>query len=120
MRQSRVKGKNKKLHQKLTEEFIWLDSKYSHPPYHNRLIKEIFSPALDKKDKIIDIGCGAGGLSRKLAQVVTEGEVVALDITEGYIKKLNQSIERDKSGDYKNLVFKLASAEDLLKCIKGK
>ena len=113
MRQSRVKGKNKKLHQKLTEEFIWLDSKYSHPPYHNRLMKEIFSPVLGRKDRVIDIGCGAGGLSRKLAQVVTEGEVVGIDISEGYIKKLSQSVERDKSGDYKNLVFKLASAEDI-------
>lgn len=113
MRQSRVRSKNKSLWQKLTEEFIWLDSKYTHPPYHNRLIKEIFSPALDKKDRIIDIGCGAGGLSRKLAQVVTEGEVVGTDISEEYIKKLNRSKERDKSGDYKNLVFVLGSAEDI-------
>ena len=106
--------RNKKsLHQKLTEGFIWLDSKYSHPPYHKRLIKEIFSPALDRKDKIIDIGCGAGGLSRKLAQVVSEGEVVGIDISEGYIKKLKRSIERGKSGAYKNLIFKLGSAENI-------
>lgn len=109
-----MRGKNKSLFQKLTEEFIWLDSKYSHPPFHKRLVKEIFSPpALDKKDKIIDIGCGAGGLSRKLAKIVTEGEVVGLDISEGYIKKLKQSIERDRSGNYKNLEFRLASAEDI-------
>ncbi len=106
-------GREKGLYQKLTEEFIWLDSKYSHPPYHKRLIKEVFSPALDKKDRIIDIGCGAGGLSRKLAQIVTEGEVVGLDISEGYIKKSNRSKERDKSGEYKNLVFTHASAEDI-------
>jgi Methylase involved in ubiquinone/menaquinone biosynthesis len=106
-------GKNKSLFQKLTEEFIWLDSKYSHSPYHKRLIKEIFSPALDKEDKIINIGCGAGGLSRKLAQVVNEGKVVGIDISEGYIKKLNRSKERAKLGDYKSLVFVLASAEDI-------
>ncbi len=106
---SGVKG----LYKALFHEFMWLDSKYTHPPYHNRLMKEIFHPALDKKDRIIDIGCGAGGLSRKLAQIVTEGEVVGLDIAEGYIKTLNRSIERDKSGDYKNLVFVLASAEDI-------
>ena len=108
-----MKGKNKSLHQKLTEEFIWLDSKYGHPPYHNRLMKEVFFPALNKKDKIIDIGCGAGGLTRKLARLVTEGEVVGLDISEGYIKKLNQSKDSDKSGDYKNLVFRLGSAENI-------
>jgi ubiquinone/menaquinone biosynthesis C-methylase UbiE len=104
--------KNISLHQKLTEEFVWLDSKYTHPPYHNRLIKEIFSPALDRKDKIIDIGCGAGGLSRKLAWIATEGEAVGIDISEGYIEKLNRSKEKGKSDDYKNLVFVLGSAED--------
>jgi len=108
-----MKSKGKSLYQKWTEEYIWLDSKYTHPPYHNRLIKEIFSPALDRKAKIIDIGCGAGGLSRKLARVATEGEVVGLDISEGYIKKLNQSKERDKSGEHKDLVFVLGSAEDI-------
>ena len=92
---------------------MWLDSKYTHPPYHNRLIKQIFSPALDKEDRIIDIGCGAGGLFRKLARIVTKGEVVGLDISQGYIKKLNQSKDRDKSGNYKNLVFVLGSAEDI-------
>jgi len=76
-------------------------------------VKEVFSSVLNKKDKIIDIGCGAGGLSRKLAQVVTEGEVVGIDISEGYIKKLNRAKERDKSGDYKNLVFVLASVEEI-------
>lgn len=108
-----VAGKNKSLWQRLIEELIWLDSKYGHPPYHNRLMKEVLSPELDKKDRIIDIGCGAGGLSRKLAQIVNEGEVVGLDISEGYIKKLNCSKERDKSGKYKNLAFALASAEDI-------
>ena len=93
----------------MTEEFIWLDSKYGHPPYHNRLIKEIFSPTLDKKDKIIEVGCGAGGLCRKLAQIVTEGEVVGIDISEGYIEKLKQS---DVSAP-KNLVFRLGSAENI-------
>ena len=108
-----MRDKNKSLFQKWTERYIWLDSKYTHPPYHNRLIKEIFSLALDKKDRIIDIGCGAGGLSRKLAQIVIEGEVVGIDISEGYIKKLNQSVERGKSGEYMNLIFKLGSAEDI-------
>jgi len=103
----------KGLHKALFHEFIWLDSRYSHPPYHKRLVKEIFLPTLDRKHKIIEIGCGAGGLSRRLAQIVTEGEVVGLDISEGYIKKLNRSKGRDKSGDYKNLVFTLGSAEDI-------
>jgi SAM-dependent methyltransferase len=111
--QFRVGSKNKRLHQKLTEEFIWLDSKYSHSPYYNRLIKEIFSPVLRGKDRVIDIGCGAGGLCRKLAQIVTDGEVVGTDISEEYIRKLNRSKGKDKSDDYKNLVFVLASAEDI-------
>ncbi len=106
------KTNKKSLHQKLTEEFIWLDSKYSHPPYHSRLIKEVFSPALGKEDKIIEVGCGAGGLCRKLAQMVTEGEVVGIDISEGYIEKLKRSMERDEAAP-KNLAFRLGSAENI-------
>jgi SAM-dependent methyltransferase len=103
-------GKPKKgLRQRLTEKFIWLDSKYGHPPFHSRLIKEILSSGLDKKDKIIEIGCGAGGLSRRLAEITTEGEVVGIDISEGYLKKLEQS---DVSAP-KNLVFRLGSAENV-------
>jgi len=108
-----MRGENKSLFERLTEEFIWLDSKYSHPPYHKRLMKEVFLSALDKTDKVIDIGCGAGGLSRKLAKMVIEGEVVGIDISEGYIKKIKRSMERNKSGAYRNLVFMLASAEDI-------
>ena len=102
----------KSLHQKLTEELIWLDSKYGHPPWHNRLIEEVFSSALGKKDKVIDIGCGAGGLSRKLARIVTEGEVVGIEISEEYVERLKQSIEGGESAP-KNLVFRLGRAEDI-------
>lgn len=63
--------------------------------------------------KVIDIGCGAGWLTRNLAKKVPEGEVVGIDSSEDYIKKLNQSLEKDKSGEYKNLVFRLANAENI-------
>jgi len=46
----------KGLRQRLIEGLIWLDSKYGHPPWHNQLIKEVFSSTLGKKDKVIDIG----------------------------------------------------------------
>jgi len=36
----------KGLRQRLTEKLIWLDSKYGHPPWHHRLIEEVFSSAL--------------------------------------------------------------------------
>ena len=108
-----MRGENKSLWRRLSETFVWLDSKYGHPPYHNRLMKEVFCPVLDKKDRIIDIGCGAGGLSIKLAQIVTEGKVVGIDVSEGYINKLNRFKERGKSGGYENLVFMFGSAEDI-------
>jgi ubiquinone/menaquinone biosynthesis C-methylase UbiE len=106
------RANRKSLRQRLTEELIWLDSKYTHPPWHNLLVKEIFSHALDKKDKIIEIGCGAGGLCRKLARIVTEGGVVGTDISEGYIERLRWSMERDDSAP-KNLVFRHGSAENI-------
>lgn len=108
-----MKGKNKSLLQKLTEEIIWLDSKHVHPLFYKRFIKEIPFPEFDKKDKVIDIGCGAGWLTRNLAKRVSEGEVVGIDSSEDYIKKLNQSLEKDESGEYKNLVFRLANAENI-------
>lgn len=107
-----MRGENKNLWRRLSETFVWLDSKYGHPPYHNRLMKEVFSSVLNKKDRIIDIGCGAGGLSIKLAQIVTGGEVVGIDVLEGYIRKLNRFIERDKPAP-KNLTFRLGSAENI-------
>ncbi len=107
-----MKNKRKSLCQRLTEELIWFDSKYGHPPWHKQLVKSIFSSVLDPKDRIIEVGCGAGGLSRRLAEIVTEGEVVGIDISEGYIKRLRRPVERDEASP-PNLSFKLGSADDI-------
>lgn len=100
------------LFQKLIEEVTWLDSKYIHPLFYRRLIKELPFPEFDKRNKIIDVGCGAGWICRQLAKMVPEGEVVGLDISERYINKLKESLEKDKLAP-KNLVFRLGRAENI-------
>ena len=58
------------------------------------------------------IGCGSGWLSRKISKVVTKGEEVGIDISEKSIDKTKQVTEKDKSSDYKNLVFRVADVEN--------
>jgi ubiquinone/menaquinone biosynthesis C-methylase UbiE len=110
MRGRKDKGR---LLQKFSEEVMWLDSKYGHPPFYERMIREIPFPEFDEKDRIIDVGCGAGWLCKRIAKMIPKGEMVGIDISERYIEKLNWAKERDESGDYGNIVFRLASAEDI-------
>jgi SAM-dependent methyltransferase len=107
-----MRDRRKSLCQRLTEELIWLDSRYGHPPWHKLLVKRVFSSILDKEDRVIEIGCGAGGLSRRLAEIVTEGEVVGIDVSEEYMKRLRRSMETDDAAP-PNLSFRLGSAEDI-------
>jgi ubiquinone/menaquinone biosynthesis C-methylase UbiE len=100
------------LLQKLVEEITWLDSKYVHPLFYRPFVKEIPLPRFDERDKIIDVGCGAGWITKYLAKRVPEGETVGIGISEDYIKKLNESLEKDRSGEYKNLVFRHGDAEN--------
>src|SRR3989442_8963565 len=48
-------------------------------------------PVLEKMrlaptDNVLDVGCGAGGLSRPLAKLVPEGRVVGMDISDEMIR----------------------------------
>src|SRR2546429_3792036 len=48
-------------------------------------------PVLEKMrlaptDSVLDVGCGAGWLSRRLAKLVPEGRVVGMDISDGMIR----------------------------------
>ncbi|PYU61468.1 MAG: hypothetical protein DMG56_13450, partial [Acidobacteria bacterium] len=62
-------------------------------------------PVLEKMriaptDNILDVGCGAGWLSRRLAKLVPEGRVVGMDISDGMIRHARRS-----SMDFDNLMF---------------
>ncbi len=51
-------------------------------------------------DNVLDVGCGAGWLSRRLAKMVTEGRVVGMDISDEMIHHARRS-----SVDFDNLMF---------------
>jgi len=62
-------------------------------------------PVLEKMriappDNILDVGCGAGWLSRRLAKLVPEGRVVGMDISDEMIRHARRS-----SMDFDNLMF---------------
>ena len=99
----------KNLYQKMVDKIIWLDSYYIHSKYCKNILKEI---PLTVDGKVIEIGCGSGWLSRKISKVVTKGEEVGIDISEKSIDKTKQVTEKDKSSDYKNLVFRVADVEN--------
>jgi arsenite methyltransferase len=62
-------------------------------------------PVLEKMrlaptDNVLDVGCGAGWLSRRLAKLVPEGRVVGMDISDEMIRHARRS-----SVDFDNLLF---------------
>src|SRR5437016_12470708 len=62
-------------------------------------------PVLEKMrlaptDSVLDVGCGAGWLSRRLAKLVPEGRVVGMDISDEMIRHARRS-----SVDFDNLIF---------------
>lgn len=62
-------------------------------------------PVLEKMrlaatDNVLDVGCGAGWLSRRLAKLVPEGRVVGMDISDEMIRRARRT-----SADFDNLMF---------------
>jgi SAM-dependent methyltransferase len=51
-------------------------------------------------DNVLDLGCGSGWLSRRLSNLVPEGRVVGMDISDEMIR-----LARRNSVDYDNLLF---------------
>jgi SAM-dependent methyltransferase len=62
-------------------------------------------PVLEKMglaaaDSVLDVGCGAGWLSRRLAKRVPEGRVVAMDVSDEMIR-----VARRTSLDFENILY---------------
>jgi arsenite methyltransferase len=73
----------------------------------------ITSPVLDQMqiaptDNILDVGCGAGWLSRILAQRVPEGRVVGMDLSDEMIHHARRA-----SADFSNLIFVVGEVSDI-------
>jgi ubiquinone/menaquinone biosynthesis C-methylase UbiE len=59
-------------------------------------------------DRILDLGCGTGWASRRMARVATAGEVVGLDVADEMLRRAEQS-----SGGFKNIRYVWGSAEKI-------
>lgn len=55
---------------------------------------------LDPADNVLDVGCGAGWLSRRLAKLVPQGRVVGMDVSDEMIRHARRA-----SLDSENLMF---------------
>lgn len=63
---------------------------------------------LGAADNVLDIGCGSGWLSRRLAGMVAEGRVVGMDISDEMIR-----IARRNSLEHDNLLFVTGEASEI-------
>lgn len=63
---------------------------------------------LGKDDSVLEVGCGEGWLTRRLAGICTEGGVVGIDVSEEMIH-----LARSKSADADNLMYAVGAAEEI-------
>lgn len=59
-------------------------------------------------DHILDLGCGTGWASRRMARVATKGEIVGLDVADEMLRRAEQT-----SSDFKNIRYVWGSAEKI-------
>jgi ubiquinone/menaquinone biosynthesis C-methylase UbiE len=63
---------------------------------------------LQPADRILDLGCGTGWASRRMARVATAGEVVGLDVADEMLRRAEQA-----SSGIKNVRYVWGSAEKI-------
>lgn len=96
--------------EQLREEFNrWADSGKGEEMEHDHW--PITRPAVERmhpapNDTVLDVGCGAGWLSRILAERVPQGRVMGMDISDEMIRHA-----REKSAGRANLEFMVGAAD---------
>ena len=70
-------------------------------------------PVLEKMrltpaDNVLDVGCGAGWLSRRLGKLVPQGRVVGMDIADEMVRHARRA-----SGDFENLMFVTGEVDEI-------
>jgi len=63
---------------------------------------------LQAADRVLDLGCGTGWASRRLAKLVPSGEVVGLDVADEMVRRAEQA-----SAGIKNVRYVWGSAESM-------
>jgi ubiquinone/menaquinone biosynthesis C-methylase UbiE len=59
-------------------------------------------------DRILDLGCGTGWASRRMARLATAGEIVGLDVADEMLRRAEQS-----SSAFRNVRYAWGSAENI-------
>jgi ubiquinone/menaquinone biosynthesis C-methylase UbiE len=63
---------------------------------------------IQPSDHILDLGCGTGWASRRMARVATKGEVVGLDVADEMLRRAEQT-----SSAFQNIKYVWGSAEKI-------
>jgi ubiquinone/menaquinone biosynthesis C-methylase UbiE len=63
---------------------------------------------IEPADRILDLGCGTGWASRRMARIVSEGEVVGLDVADEMLRRAEQA-----SSAFRNVRYAWGSAENI-------
>jgi len=63
---------------------------------------------IQPSDRILDLGCGTGWASRRLARLATAGEVVGLDVADEILHRAEET-----SSGFKNIRYVWGSAENI-------
>ena len=99
-------------HEQLREEFNrWAEAGRGEGMEQDHL--PIVLPVLDRMrlqpdDNVLDVGCGAGWLSRLLAEHVPEGRVVGIDVSDEMIRHA-----RRRNADLENVMLVVGEAEQI-------
>jgi len=86
------------------------------PIKFNEMKSELFK--LDKSKSILDVGCGAGVLTKMIADFLKSEQVLGVDISEAMIKTANK-LNTDKNIEYKSIDiyrFNTSSKYDVVIC----
>jgi ubiquinone/menaquinone biosynthesis C-methylase UbiE len=59
-------------------------------------------------DRVLDLGCGTGWASRRMARMVPQGEVVGIDVADEMLRRAEQT-----SSGFKNVRYVWGSAEQI-------
>jgi ubiquinone/menaquinone biosynthesis C-methylase UbiE len=63
---------------------------------------------IQPEDRILDLGCGTGWASRRMARIATAGEVIGLDVADEMLRRAEQS-----SSAFRNVRYAWGSAENI-------
>ena len=74
---------------------------------HRTILKKAISEGMNDKSSVLEIGCGIGTFTSLLAKEVSQGEVLAVDISDESIKQAKRNLEK-----HKNISFQVTDMSD--------